>query len=149
MRVQVWLGRHIAADPESPAWQDLLTSHRSNSTSTADRDELGGPRLLRAHQRITLTTIIDLPHGNALCPKRICASRCKRSRRKQTVNGLYAGQQVLISHRSSMQAEYVLGLDIARQACSLRAWCNAVDLGHASNVTVRLLQNMLELCSAA
>ena len=64
--MQVWLGRQIEADPGNPAWQELLTSHRSSQSSAADRDELGGPRVLRPRQRITLTSVIDLPHGEYL-----------------------------------------------------------------------------------
>lgn len=62
--VQVWLGRQIEAHPQNPAWQELQSSHRSSSASPCDRDELNGPRVLRSRQRITLTTIVELPPGN-------------------------------------------------------------------------------------
>ena len=62
--VQVWLGRQIEAHPQNPAWQELQRSHRSSSASPSDRDELNGPRVLRSRQRITLTTIVELPPGN-------------------------------------------------------------------------------------
>lgn len=62
--VQVWLGRQIEADPQNPAWQELQSSHRSSSASVSDCDELSGPRVLRSRQRVTLTTIIELPPGN-------------------------------------------------------------------------------------
>ena len=75
--VQVWLGKHIVADPQNPAWQDLLVSHRSGSASTSDRDELGGPRLLRSRQRITLTTIIQLPPGRRPQPP-VPTAQCSR-----------------------------------------------------------------------
>ena len=64
--VQVWLGRQIEADPQNPAWQELQRSHRSSSASTSDCDELSGPRVLRSRQRVTLTTIIELPPGNKI-----------------------------------------------------------------------------------
>lgn len=62
--VQVWLGRHIQPDPENPAWQELLSSHRNSSASNSDCDELSGPRVLRSRQRTTLTAIIELPPGD-------------------------------------------------------------------------------------
>lgn len=65
--VQVWLGRHIQADPGNPAWQELQSSHRNSPASTSDRDDLSGPRVLRSRQRTTLTAIIELPPGDSLC----------------------------------------------------------------------------------
>lgn len=71
--MQVWLGRQVEPDPQNPAWQELLSSHKAASAAGGDSDELGGARLLRSRQRITLTTIIQLPPGNLL---NNCAARC-------------------------------------------------------------------------
>ena len=62
--VQVWLGEQIEADPQDPAWQDLVGRHSSGSATTSDRDELGGSRMLRPRQRVTLTSVLDLPSGD-------------------------------------------------------------------------------------
>ena len=64
--MQVWLGRQVEPDPQNPAWQELLSSHKAASGAGGDSDELGGARLLRSRQRITLTTIMQLPPGNSL-----------------------------------------------------------------------------------
>ena len=61
--MQVWVGPQVEADPHDPAWQDLVHSHRSGPATIADRDELGGSRVLRPRQRVTLTTVLLLPPG--------------------------------------------------------------------------------------
>ena len=61
--LQVWVGRQIGTDPNGPTWQELTRIHRSSSAAPSDQDELGGSRILRPRQRVTLTTVLDLPSG--------------------------------------------------------------------------------------
>ena len=61
--VQVWVGRQIGTDPNGPTWQELSRIHRSSSAAPSDQDELGGSRILRPRQRVTLTTVLHLPSG--------------------------------------------------------------------------------------
>ena len=61
--VQVWVGRQVGADPNDSTWQELTRTHRSSSAAPSDQDELGGSRILRPRQRVTLTTVLDLPSG--------------------------------------------------------------------------------------
>lgn len=64
--MQVWLGKHVEPDPQNPAWQELVNSHKVGGTGAGgESDELGGARLLKSRQRITLTTIIQLPPGDS------------------------------------------------------------------------------------
>ncbi len=64
--LQVWEGRQIGADPNDPTWQKLSRTHRSSSAAPSDQDELGGSRTLRPRQRVTLTSVLDLPSGEGL-----------------------------------------------------------------------------------
>ncbi|DBA86334.1 TPA: hypothetical protein ACH3X2_005568 [Trebouxia sp. C0005] len=59
--LQVWVGRQIGANPHDPTWQELTHFHRSSSAAPSDQDELGSSRILRPRQRVTLTTVLDLP----------------------------------------------------------------------------------------
>ena len=59
MRRQPGNNRH------DPTWQELTRTHRSSSAAPSDQDELGGSRILRPRQRVTLTTVLDLPSGKA------------------------------------------------------------------------------------
>ena len=60
------MGRQIGADHNDPAWQELSRTHRSSSAVPSDQDELGGSRILKPRQRVTLTTVLDLPSGEDL-----------------------------------------------------------------------------------
>ncbi|DBA95519.1 TPA: hypothetical protein ACH3X3_013374 [Trebouxia sp. C0006] len=59
--LQVWVRRQPGNNRHDPTWQELTRTHRSSSAAPSDQDELGGSRILRPRQRVTLTTVLDLP----------------------------------------------------------------------------------------